>query len=115
MANYHRFDAEAAYRDTFEGVVWILERPYMKGPRGLIPVTLDAVNRYYRDRDNAHNQGYHDLELVLDHLREDAYWKAVKVIDGLKADGYGHLIPDINLTDQGDDLLPPPPEELFLV
>jgi len=115
VTRYHRFDVEAAYRDCFRGVVRIDGLPYMDGPRGLIPVTIDAVNRYHRSCDDAYRQGYHDLDGVLQGIAEDAYWQAIKVIDGLKADGYEHLIPDINLTDQGDDLLPPPPEELLLV
>ena len=114
MTRYHRFDEEAAYRDSFRGVKWIDSLPYMEGPRGMIPVTLDAVNRYHRRYDDACRQGYHDLDGVLQGIIEDAYWQAVKVIDGLKADGYGHLISDINLADEGDDM-PPPPEELSLV
>lgn len=114
MQKYHRFDEEAAYRDTFRGVVWMDDRPYMDGPRGMIPVTLGAVSRHYRERDDAHNQGYHDLDMVLQNLREDAYWKAVKVVEGLRADGYGSLIPSTSSNDD-DDTLPPAPEELNLV
>lgn len=113
MQKYHRFDEEAAYRDTFKGVVWRDDKPYMDGPRGLIPVTLGAVSRHCRERDDAHNQGYHDLDSVLQHLREDAYWNALKVIEGLKADGYAGLIPSTTFDD--DDRLPSPPEELNLV
>lgn len=119
MTKYHRFDAEAAYRDTFKGVVWRDDRPYMDGPRGLIPVTLSAVNRHYRQRDDAHNQGYHDLDTVLEHIREEAYWEAVKVVDGLRVNGYGSLIPHVSEIHSesfdNDDTLPPPPEELPLV
>ena len=113
MQKYHRFDEEAAYRDTFKGVVWRDDKAYMDGPRGLVPVTLGAVSRHCRERDDAYNQGYHDLDMVLQHLREDAYWNALKVIEGLKADGYGSLIPSTPFDD--DDRLAPPPEELDLV
>ena len=90
--DYHRFDEDAAYASTFKGVVVVENRPYMEGPLGLIPVTIRAVERYRREYDDAFNQGYRDLDSVLNNITQTAYWNAVKVINALKADGYGDLL-----------------------
>ena len=99
--DFHRCDADAAYRSTFKGVVVKDKKPYMDGPLGLVPVTIRAVERYRREYGDAFGQGYHDLDVVLNNITETAYWDAVKVIKAFKADGYGDLIP----TEGNDDVL----------
>ena len=90
--DYHRFDEDAAYRSTFRGVMVKDNKPYMDGPLGLIPVTIRATERYRRKYNDAFNQGYHDLDSVLQNITETAYWDAVKLMKALKADGYGDLL-----------------------
>lgn len=111
MADYHRFDEEAAWRDTFKGVVIIDSKPWMDGPHGLVPVRRSAVQRYHRAVDDAYGQGYHDVDAVIQGITEQAYWEAIKIVSALKADGYSHLIPSLD----DSELLPPPPEELPLI
>ena len=91
--DFHRFDEQAAYESTFGGLVWVEAKPYMDGPQGRIPVTLAAAERYCRERENAFGGGYHDPSLVLQNVKETAYWSAVKVIEDLTAKGHGALLP----------------------
>ena len=90
---FHRFDEDAAYESTFKGVAWVDGLPYMDGPKGRIPVTVAAAERYNREREDAFRGGYRDLDMVLQHIKEDCYWKAVKVIEDLTAKGYETLLP----------------------
>ena len=93
---FHRFDEQAAYESTFSGVVWEDGLPFINGPQGRIPVTISAAERYNRERENAFGQGYRDLDSVLQNLKENAYWSAIKVIEGLKASGHEALLPDLD-------------------
>ena len=93
---FHRFDEQAAYESTFSGVVWQDGLPFMNGPQGRIPVTIAAAERYSREREDALGGGYHNVDLVLQHIKEDAYWRAMKVIEELKASGHKALLPDLD-------------------
>ena len=93
---FHRFDEQAAYESTFGGVVWHEGLPYMDGPQGRIPVTIAQAERYSREREDAFGKGYHNVDMVLQNVKENAYWQAVKVIEDLTAKGHGALVPVSN-------------------